>query len=62
MSEPNSERIITPMSKSLIKAIDDYRFEKRLPSRAEAIRTLIIKSLESSSKEDKNQSTHANNS
>ncbi len=41
MEEPNSERIITPMSKSLVEAIDNYRFDTRSPSRAEAIRRLI---------------------
>jgi hypothetical protein len=41
MDEPNSERIITPMSQSLVATIDDYRFSRRLPSRAEAIRRLI---------------------
>lgn len=41
MEEANSERIITPMSKSLVEAIDNYRFDTRSPSRAEAIRRLI---------------------
>lgn len=41
MDELNSERIITPMSKSLVQAIDDFRFSSRMPSRAEAIRRLI---------------------
>lgn len=39
--EPNSERIITPMPKSLVEAVDDYRFAKRKESRAEAIRHLL---------------------
>lgn len=39
--EPNSERIITPISPSLLQAIDDYRFANRSPSRAHAIRRLI---------------------
>jgi metal-responsive CopG/Arc/MetJ family transcriptional regulator len=46
MDEPNSERIITPMPKSLVKTIDDYRFAQRSPSRAEAIRRLIELGLE----------------
>jgi metal-responsive CopG/Arc/MetJ family transcriptional regulator len=41
MDEPNSERIITPMPKSLVQAIDDFRFGHRVASRAEAIRRLI---------------------
>jgi hypothetical protein len=35
------QRVIIPMSASLIEKIDDYRFERRLLSRAEAIRQLI---------------------
>jgi metal-responsive CopG/Arc/MetJ family transcriptional regulator len=34
-------RIIIPMSQELVAAIDEYRFENRLPSRAEAIRGLL---------------------
>jgi len=36
-----TERIITPMPKAMVAAVDDYRFSNRLPSRAEAIRRLI---------------------
>lgn len=46
MDEPNSERIITPMPKSLVAAIDDYRFAQRSPSRAQTIRRLIELGLE----------------
>ena len=41
MNEPNSERIVTPMPKSLVDAIDDYRYSARIPSRAEAIHQLL---------------------
>jgi hypothetical protein len=41
MDESASVRVITPMPKSLLAAIDDYRFAQRTPSRAEAIRRLI---------------------
>jgi hypothetical protein len=41
MSETDSTRVITPMPKSLVQAIDDYRYASRHPSRAEAIRQLI---------------------
>ena len=41
MEEPLSERIITPMPKSLVSAVDDYRYANRIASRAEAIRRLI---------------------
>jgi len=44
--EANSERIITPMPPSLVKAIDDYRFAHRIASRAEAIRQLIARGLD----------------
>jgi metal-responsive CopG/Arc/MetJ family transcriptional regulator len=45
MDEPNSERIITPMPKSLVQVIDDFRFTNRVASRAEAIRQLIALGL-----------------
>lgn len=53
MSEPNSERVITPMPKALVSAIDDFRFETRLPSRAEAIRRLIELGLEAARQDAK---------
>jgi metal-responsive CopG/Arc/MetJ family transcriptional regulator len=45
MSEPKLERIIIPMKPELVKAIDDVRFAERMPSRSEAIRTLIGEAL-----------------
>jgi len=41
MVDEKDPRIITPIPKALLARIDDYRFEKRLPSRSEAIRQLI---------------------
>ena len=41
MAEANSERVITPMPKSLVEKVDDFRYKERIPSRAEAIRRLI---------------------
>jgi hypothetical protein len=41
MDEPNSKRTITPMPKSLVKTINDYRFSNRVESHAETIRRLI---------------------
>jgi hypothetical protein len=41
MADEKDPRIITPIPKPLLGRIDDYRFENRLPSRAEAIRQLI---------------------
>jgi hypothetical protein len=45
MNEPNSERIVTPMPKSLVEAIDDDRFSARVPSHAWAIRQLLEAAL-----------------
>ncbi len=36
----------------LLKRIDDYRYANRIPSRSEAIRQLIIQSLEMSDKKN----------
>jgi metal-responsive CopG/Arc/MetJ family transcriptional regulator len=35
------ERIFTRMPRKLVERIDDFRFPRRIPSRAEAIRRLI---------------------
>ena len=40
-SEHLSERVIVPMAKAVLDSIQDFRFESRLGSRADAIRTLI---------------------
>ena len=41
MADEKDPRVITPIPKPLLARIDDYRFENRLPSRAEAVRRLI---------------------
>ena len=46
MVDEKDPRIITPIPKALLARIDDYRFEKRLPSRSEAIRRLIEAGLQ----------------
>ena len=51
--EANTERIITPMSKSLVDAIDDFRFSNRVASRSEAIRQLIAMGLEAAKSQKK---------
>ena len=43
---PMSERIITPMPKALLEAVEDYRFSNRIGSRSEAIRRLLDQALE----------------
>jgi metal-responsive CopG/Arc/MetJ family transcriptional regulator len=53
MDEANTERIITPMAKSLVEAIDDFRFANRVASRSEAIRQLIAMGLEAAKKREK---------
>ncbi|MEY9465819.1 hypothetical protein ABH973_006232 [Bradyrhizobium ottawaense] len=45
MSEALSERIIIPMAETLVEAVDDFRFANRMPSRAEAIRYLLMAGL-----------------
>jgi metal-responsive CopG/Arc/MetJ family transcriptional regulator len=40
-AEPPLPRVIVPMRQKLVEQIDDFRFSRRLPSRAEAIRQLI---------------------
>jgi hypothetical protein len=36
-----TERVITPMSKSMVEAINNWRFEHRCESKADAVRQLI---------------------
>lgn len=45
-----TERIITPMPKELVAAVDEYRFANRIASRAEAIRQLLRLGLDSANK------------
>ncbi|MET4794438.1 metal-responsive CopG/Arc/MetJ family transcriptional regulator [Bradyrhizobium japonicum] len=40
-----SERVIIPMTEALVAAVDDFRFANRMPSRAEAIRHLLLAGL-----------------
>ena len=51
MAEDKDPRVITPMPQALLDAIDDFRFGKRLPSRAEAIRRLIELGLRAAAEE-----------
>lgn len=45
-NEPDERRVIVPMRRELVARIDDFRWGRRLPSRAEAIRRLIEAGLE----------------
>jgi len=44
-SEPKDQRVITMMTRSELKAVDDWRFARRIGSRGEAIRQLVALSL-----------------
>jgi hypothetical protein len=44
--ELKSERVVTLMTPSEVKAVDDWRFAQRIHSRGEAIRQLIMLSLD----------------
>lgn len=46
--EPLTERVITPMSKSMVEAINNWRFENRCESKADALRQLIQIGLQAS--------------
>lgn len=51
MVDDKDPRIITPMPKNLVEAIDDYRFANRVESRAEAIRRLIELGLDAAKRQ-----------
>jgi len=42
-----SSRILVDLPRELLRAVEDYRYSQRIPSRAEALRRLIEKGLES---------------
>jgi metal-responsive CopG/Arc/MetJ family transcriptional regulator len=48
MGSKRTEKIQVMLNDDEIKAIDDWRFENRLPSRAAAIRELLSRGLQSS--------------
>lgn len=56
MEKEKDPRIITPIPTALLEAIDDFRFEKRLASRAEAIRHLIKRGLDAAGQESDGRS------
>jgi metal-responsive CopG/Arc/MetJ family transcriptional regulator len=43
-------RIIIPIPPRLLREIDDYRWQNRIPSRAEAIRLLVKEGLKAPKK------------
>jgi hypothetical protein len=46
MHKPDAERVLLVMPTSLVEAIEDYRYDSRVPSRSEAIRRLLAAGLE----------------
>lgn len=51
MSEQLTERVIIPMTPSMVEAITEYRFMHRHESRAEAVRALVQIGLDSAKSE-----------
>jgi hypothetical protein len=45
MSEDRAERLQIMLSQQELRALDDWRFSKRMPSRAAAIRELLRRGL-----------------
>ena len=43
--ELKTERLLLMIEPSLIERIDDYRYANRIPSRAAAVRELMLKTL-----------------
>jgi metal-responsive CopG/Arc/MetJ family transcriptional regulator len=43
IAKPDSatERVVTPMRRKLLERIEDFRYARRIPSRAEAVRQLV---------------------
>jgi hypothetical protein len=52
-SEGLTERILLPITKSMLEAISDFRFEARFDTRAEAMRHLIQAGLDAERKSKK---------
>jgi metal-responsive CopG/Arc/MetJ family transcriptional regulator len=53
MANPDVDRVVTPMPRKLIERIDEFRWSRRLPSRAAAIRQLIEAGLKNQAKDVK---------
>lgn len=44
--ETRDKRVIIPLNQAEVDAIDTWRFDNRMPSRAEAIREMLRRALE----------------
>jgi hypothetical protein len=51
----NKPRVLITMENRLLERIDDYRYDKRIPSRSEAIRKLLNEALTKYEKEESNK-------
>ena len=50
-AEPKDQRVVMMMTRSELKAVDDWRFARRISSRGEAMRQLVASALKASEKE-----------
>jgi len=50
-AEPKSQRVVMMMTPSELRAVDDWRFARRISSRGEAMRQLVAFGIEASEKE-----------
>ncbi len=53
MEQKPTQRVILHMPRELVALLDDYRFGKRIDSRAEAIRELLEIALKSQDRKSK---------
>lgn len=54
---PTKNPVVTlVLTEELLKRVDDYRYENRIPTRAEAVRNLLEKGLKGTKGKEKNPS------
>ena len=52
-TEPKDRRVVMMMTRSELKAVDDWRFARRISSRGEAMRQLMALGLKAKEKSEK---------
>ena len=52
-TEPKDRRVVMMMTRSELKAVDDWRFARRISSRGEAMRQLVALGLKAKEKSEK---------
>ena len=52
-TEPKDRRVVMMMTRSELKAVDDWRFARRISSRGEAMRQLVASALKAKEKSEK---------